>query len=291
MLCEITQDYGFLTVWFVIIVLGMISMVILSGAVFYPYYVKPTIETWQYKNNPKYPSPQMVKKEIIHTGKGLITAAICPALTLVASQWGWSQGYCGFKEKAPNLFIQAFVIIIFSDIYEYSYHWMGHKFSKLWDIHRHHHMFWNPSPFSVIADEWADQLVRTLPLIILPAIMPTNMDLLFGLFSLLFYGYGVYLHWGFESKYLSAHNPIFNTAYHHYIHHAVSAIGRPYYTGFFFKIWDQLFGSNYPGPCTCYKCRAPRTKSEWEAIVKPDYSVLLNTSFWLKSYEVEVKSE
>jgi hypothetical protein len=41
--------------------------------------------------------------------------------------------------------------------------------------------------------------------------MPINIDLLFAVFGLLFYGYGVYLHWGHESPLLSAHNPIFNT--------------------------------------------------------------------------------
>ena len=44
-----------------------------------------------------------------------------------------------------------------------------------------------------------------------PMMMPINIDLLFGIFGTLFYGYGVYLHWGYESPYLSAHNPIFNT--------------------------------------------------------------------------------
>jgi lathosterol oxidase len=87
-------------------------------------------------------------------------------------------------------------------------------------------MFYNPTPFAVIADEYLDQFVRTLPLVILPLALPINMDLMFLIYSTLFYGYGVYLHWGHESSLLSAHNPIFNTAYHHYIHHAVSAKGR-----------------------------------------------------------------
>jgi hypothetical protein len=32
--------------------------------------------------------------------------------------------------------------------------------------------------------------------------MPMNMDLLFFTFLLFFYGYGVYLHWGFEVEYV-----------------------------------------------------------------------------------------
>lgn len=44
------------------------------------------------------------------------------------------------------------------------------------------------------------QFVRSAPLLLLPVVMPMNMDLLFFTFAIFFYGYGVYLHWGFELK-------------------------------------------------------------------------------------------
>ncbi len=58
---------------------------------------------------------------------------------------------------------------------------------------------------------------------------------------------------------------------------------RPIYTGFFFKIWDQLFGTENPGGCNCAQCRPVRTVQEWEATVKPDYSVLLSPEWWLST--------
>jgi lathosterol oxidase len=225
MLCEIATNNGFFLLWVVMTVLGLLSMVVLSGSVFYPYYVDVTFEKWQMKNNPKFPSPLLVKKEIVHMCKGLSVATLCPAFTLMASRWGVSQGYCGYRADAPSLLVQALVIFVFTDFVEYGYHWVGHRFAFFWSIHRHHHMFYNPTPFAVIADEYLDQFVRTLPLVILPLALPINMDLMFLLFTTLFYGYGVYLHWGFETKMLTAHNPILNTAYHHYVHHAISAKG------------------------------------------------------------------
>jgi hypothetical protein len=39
----------------------------------------------------------------------------------------------------------------------------------------------------------------------------------------------------------------------HYLHHAISVKNKPYHTGFFFKLWDQLFGSMYKGECFCVK--------------------------------------
>jgi hypothetical protein len=60
--------------------------------------------------------------------------------------------------------------------------------------------------------------MRTLPMVALPLMLPLNMDLLFAIFAVLFYGYGVYLHLGYETPYLSAHNPLLNTSYHHYLY-------------------------------------------------------------------------
>ena len=55
------------------------------------------------------------------------------------------------------------------------------------------------------ADEWADQFMRSLPLLVIPMLIPVNMDMLFIQYGLMFYGYGVYLHWGYEHPKLSSH--------------------------------------------------------------------------------------
>ena len=177
-------------------------------------------------------------------------------------------------------------IFAFSDLVEYIYHYCGHRYDFWWSIHKHHHHFYNPSPFAVIADDWPDQFMRTLPMIMLPSLLPINMDLLFFCFASLFYGYGVYLHSGYESRSISAHNPIFNTSYHHYHHHAISTKNKPICTGFFFKIWDQLFGTeDDKEKCSCYVCRPAKDRSfaVWEKTLKPDYGVLLNVSWWLNT--------
>jgi lathosterol oxidase len=86
-------------------------------------------------------------------------------------------------------------------------------------------------------------------------------------------------------SYPDAHNVILNTSFQHYLHHAVSTKNRPYHTGFFFKIWDQLFGSIYPNEkCFCVKCQykqGKRTLKHFKDIEKPDYSILLNWKFWI----------
>jgi lathosterol oxidase len=290
MLCEIASNYGFIALWATMTFSGFAAMMVLSTIIFIPYYVNPTFERWLLKCNPKFPSPALIKKEIVHMTKGLVVATLIPSFTLFASFSGLSKGYCGDPHNIglSGFIVQAAIIFGFTDLAEYAYHWLGHRYKSFWEIHKHHHSFFNPSPFAVIADEWPDQFMRTLPMAILPTLMPINMDLLFGIFATLFYGYGVYLHWGYESSYLSTHNPIFNTSYHHYHHHAVSVIGKPVYTGFFFKIWDNLFHTLPSTPCACHECRPKRTKEEWNATLKPDYSVLLSPSWWINT-TIDVK--
>jgi len=163
---------------------------------------------------------------------------------------------------------------------------MGHRFSFMWAAHKTHHTLYNPTPFATIADDMLDQFLRAAPLLFFPIIMPINIDLMFAQFTIFFYAYGVYLHSGHEFEFLDAHNPIINTSFQHYLHHAVSVLHKPYHTGFYFKVWDQIFGSTYPSECLCSKCArtaGKRTKEIYQKIDKPDYSVLLSPSFWLTS--------
>eukprot|EP01116_Phalansterium_solitarium_P003311 TRINITY_DN14135_c0_g1_i1.p1 TRINITY_DN14135_c0_g1~~TRINITY_DN14135_c0_g1_i1.p1 ORF type:complete len:307 (-),score=103.77 TRINITY_DN14135_c0_g1_i1:318-1121(-) len=257
----------------------------MSGAIFMKYYVNPTFEIWQNKSNPKYPSPDSVRNEIIQMIKGMATATLLPSLSLYLAQHGLSKAYCGFNQYgiAYDVF-QFFLIWIGTDLWEFYYHRMGHTISFFWDRHKPHHTFYNPSPFAVIADEYTDQFVRSAPLLLFPLLLPINMDIMYFEFAVFFYGYGTYLHWGYEFEWLDAHHPIMNTAFQHYIHHAQSIINKPYHTGFFFKIWDQLAGSVFDQECVCAKCcraKGLRTREAFAKIEKPDYSVLLSPSFWL----------
>lgn len=52
------------------------SMMILSSAVFIPLYARPSQALWRYKCNPKFPSPLLVKKEIVHTVKVRVACGV-----------------------------------------------------------------------------------------------------------------------------------------------------------------------------------------------------------------------
>jgi len=176
-----------------------------------------------------------------------------------------------------------------SDFYEFYYHRLGHTTNFGWLQHRYHHVFYNPSPWAVIADEPGDQFMRALPLLIYPLLLPINIDLMFGVFGVFFYAYGVYIHSGFEFAWLDAHNRLtINTSYHHYLHHSKSIRNKPYATGFMFQMWDTMFGSVYDGKCFCARCareQGQRSRAQYDALEQPNYGLLFKPSFWLDTFK------
>ncbi len=288
MLVELAERGNFFITWLVLTVLAFGMTLAMSGTLFAIYYFRPTFERWQRKSNPAFPKPTMVRREVLQMLKGIYTATLCPALALHLVESGWSKAYGGLGGYGVGyLVLTFFVAWIGSDLYEFLYHRLGHTRAFWWKQHKSHHVFFNPSPFAVIADDHVDQLIRSAPLLIIPMLMPINMDLLFLTYGAFFYGYGVYLHWGFELSWPNAHHRWINTSFQHYVHHAKSTLHKPMHTGFFFKIWDQIAKSEYragPEECVCASCstaRGERSREAFAALDKPDYSPLLSPSFWL----------
>jgi len=192
MLCEINTFGNIFVSYIVICLLTIVTTAILSGSAFYYYYSKPTYEKWTRKSNPLYPEVDKVRDEIIQTLKGIASAAICPAISMWMGSNGYNQAYCNVEPHGYLwLLIQFLIIWIGTDFCEFYYHRLGHTTNWGWVQHKYHHIFYNPTPWAVIADEYVDQFVRAVPLIIFPIIMPTNIDLMFITFTTFFYGYGV----------------------------------------------------------------------------------------------------
>lgn len=289
MLYALAQQGNFFLTWLVLTVVAFGLTMAMSGALFARYYWRPTFETWQHKSSPQYPKPAMIRREILQMLKGIYTATFCPAVALHLVDAGWSHAYGGLGGYGlPYLVFTFFLVWVGSDLYEFLYHRLGHTRAFWWKQHKPHHAFANPSPFSVIADDHLDQLVRSAPMLFVPLLVPINMDLLFLTYGAFFYGYGVYLHWGHELRWPDAHHAWINTSFQHYLHHARSSENKPIHTGFFFKVWDKLAGSAFDEPastCACAKCcvaRGERTREAFDAIEKPDYSVLVSPSYWVR---------
>jgi len=295
-LCGVVRQYAgtsFLLCWVIVAFFSYLSVAGFSGTCFYKLYwpSQVTYEKWMWKSNPKFPTPEKVRDELVQTCKAVWCAALCPALAFWLYARGDEapvpfKGFCGTTPEYGWGYNLAcfFIFWLGSDFYEFSYHYIGHRFACMWNWHRHHHVFFNPTPFAVVADEFADQFARSLPLVLFPLLMPCNLDVLFGVFMLLFYGTGVYHHCGYEVRWPNAHTGFFNTSYHHYLHHSISIKSKPYHCGFMFQAWDQMFGSIYHGKCFCVQCQqaeGKRSRELFDQVALQDYTVLLKPSFWV----------
>lgn len=232
-----------------------------------------------------------------------MAAALPPALSLhFARQPGafhFSKAYCGWgppgdevnswRNGWPYLVGTFLLCWLVSDFFEWAYHRWGHQTSSGWRQHKFHHAFYNPTPFATVADDYIDQFVRASPLLWLPMLIPINMDMLLVLFGALFYAFGLYQHWGFELSWLSAHQSIITSSFHHHAHHARATRGRPLHTGQLLQLWDRLCGSVIdPSECFCCRCavsKGDRTLAAFEALPKPDYSPLLSWKTWVYDFK------
>eukprot|EP00922_Rhytidocystis_sp_ex-Travisia-forbesii_P020330 GHVS01029929.1.p1 GENE.GHVS01029929.1~~GHVS01029929.1.p1 ORF type:complete len:305 (+),score=13.16 GHVS01029929.1:278-1192(+) len=290
-LLEMSEGTSLLSTWAKLFGIAWLFVMALSSTTFYLLFWKPTYDLWKKKSNPNYPPPAKVREEIVQMNKGLLFASFMPALTLWLAHRGLSKGYGGWPESWLQEMGSQFCYLLILDFFEFFYHYCTHRFAFLWTFHKYHHTFPNPSPFAVIADEVVDQLIRSSPMAFVPLFMRLNVDIMFVVMALFTYGYGTYLHCGHELNYPDAHQPIINTSYHHYCHHAVSILNKPYHCGFVLGIFDRAVDSVYRDRCMCAKCcnaKGERTLEKWKELKKPDYSVMLSARFWSEALGMEL---
>ena len=95
-----------------------------------------------------YPSVEKVRDEIIQMLKGMVCSAFFPALSFHYANS--LQAFCGWGGYSWSYHIMTFgVVMIGSDFYECLYHRLGHVDFRFWKQHKHHHVYFNPSPFSL----------------------------------------------------------------------------------------------------------------------------------------------
>eukprot|EP00921_Rhytidocystis_pertsovi_P002847 GHVQ01004790.1.p1 GENE.GHVQ01004790.1~~GHVQ01004790.1.p1 ORF type:complete len:258 (+),score=6.64 GHVQ01004790.1:318-1091(+) len=248
-LVELTAGWSLLSIWMTISALAWFFIMTTSSVAFYMYFWKPTFELWQRKSSPHYVPATKVREEIVQMNKGLIFSAFAPSLTIWLAQRGMTKAYSSTPDSWAQEFACQFLYWLLLDVYEFLYHYGTHRIAVLWTFHKYHHTFPNPTPFAVIADEIVDQVIRSAPMVLFPLFLPLNVDLLFFQMACIHYAYGTYLHCGHELAVLDAHHPFMNTSYHHYCHHAVSIIHKPYHCGFVLSV--SFFYVEVSSTCYC----------------------------------------
>ena len=305
MICQLlTQDKTFLQTWLVLYVQSFVTLQFLAAAFFKYYYVDITFGKFQCKTNPKFPSLCTVRDEIITSAKGLLGATFMSTVALhmivykqrqqegqqfndddsffariLSNYKGYSFGSTAADDADTwyDILYQFVTLAIIIDGTLWAIHYVHHKVHFLWEQHKEHHKYYNPSPFGSSANDMIElSSCSGIPLVVIPFLMPVNIDIALFVITIMFGIFSTYLHTGFEVTFHDAHHPIVSSSYQHYIHHAVSFMNRPIYCGGTFKIWDQVAQSTMPPnyKCKCVSCRPKRTLEQYQTTYIPDYSVM-----------------
>lgn len=288
MLCAVTghlfESLGFVPTWLLVTAFLLLCAAATASSIFYFFYFHVTLDKWRTKTNPQYPSVDEVRREITTTILYSPCAGFGTTLGLWLHHQGWGHGYCGLPQGFGwcSEAVMSIAILVGVDFLLWARHWFVHT-TGLPIMHHVHHGYSNPTPFAVGANAM-DEVLDFMHLAIIPLLVPVNMDLLCGVTFFMVGTYGSYLHCGHEFKWLSAHNPIFNTSFHHYVHHTVHSPTKVLHAGLVFRVWDQVAGSVYTKRCFCARCSCNsggRTAADFARVRVPDYSALLHPKFWL----------
>lgn len=237
--------------WSLLSIIGCVSIfiiiwyLILCGGLYYMCYVSQYKETaLGWKTQMKIPSNDTVKKEIIDGCISSMAASVNISLSIWLSNGNWNQLYGNFSELTVIWHITSlFFIWLLTEIFEWTFHWLSHNNKVLWNIHKKHHLFPNPTPFSVLSDHPLDMFIKSSPMLWLPLMFPVWDFTLLAWFGFVNFLYGAYLHSGFEFPFLPARDSQYLiSSWHHNIHHTLH-IGKNF--GFFTRFMDIIFGTKY----------------------------------------------
>ncbi len=185
---------------------------------------------------------RQVRGEIFDGTLSMTMVMGCVALSFWFSYHGYNKLYASPGEY-PLWAIPLSVVGVFlvMEIFEWAFHWACHRNDWLWQVHKHHHRYSNPTPFGVMADQPVDMFIKASPIIWIPFLFPILDVALIGTFASMNFLYGTYLHAGYDPPWMpSPHSRFMLSAWHHNEHHAGS-LDHNY--GFFTGFMDILAGT------------------------------------------------
>lgn len=292
MLLELHDQYlmgDFRKTFVVICILEYSFSMLMKTWLFVRFYARPTFAQWQRKTVPVFPTPACVRREIVTYLAGAWPMCVMAAASLHMARHMQSMAYSGLGGFGVcYLLLTIPVVTLLSDLFEYFEHWLGHMWRPYARyVHGDHHAHYNPTPFAGNSDSIPQCFFRSIPCVLIPLLIPVNLDVLFAVRLLLCPTCWMtgYLHCGFEFKQQDNHfnSRLFFTNYHHNVHHTKSKGKAVCNIGAWLQIWDRAFGTLYTGECACAACQCKegaRSPEAWAVVTKPDYSVLLSPSFW-----------
>jgi len=202
-------------------------------------------DRWRiYRTQLRMPDRRTLWGEIYHGTVSCLAASLSITLNIWCYQHGWSRMTTRYDQLSFGEHLEySFWVWAITEVYQWWYHKMCHHWQILWRFHRFHHLYSNPTPFTVLCDHPVDMFFKSSPLFWIPLIIPVWDVTLYGWYGFVHLIYGAYLHSGYEIPWLpSKTSRWFVSSWHHNVHHSLNI---PKNFCFYTRILDVLFDTNY----------------------------------------------
>lgn len=232
-----------------IISAGFISLMItlryfiVAGVFFLIFYIFKK-KKWSYKKiQQRFPVKKDYAREIGYSMLTIVIFIIVAMIVFVSPLRQYTQIYREFSDYGWGYFtLSFFMIILLHDTYFYWMHRMIHHPKLFKNVHRVHHLSYNPSPWAAFAFHPLEAILEAFIIIIVVFLFPVHR---FAIIAFIFFMmiYNVYGHLGYElfPKNANKHRILkwFNTSINHNQHHQYA---RSNY-GLYFRWWDEWMGT------------------------------------------------
>jgi len=198
-------------------------------------------QRWQHKRiQRQFPDAGQVAEEIRLSTVTTIFFGVMIALIYAIDSLGWTQIYWTISDYGwPYLALSVAVIAVVHDTYYYWVHRLMHVPKLFKIVHKQHHSFVNPTPFSALAFHPLEGLIEIGIIGLLLFVMPLH-PLAMAIYLMILTFLNMVSHVGYELYPRWVHK-YFITSTHHNLHHSRA---NGHYM-LLFPFWDRLMGTNH----------------------------------------------
>ncbi|WP_293894179.1 sterol desaturase family protein [Flavobacterium sp.] len=226
------KDYNLL----VMVAIFVLRFCLIAGIAYFIFYVWKRKEFIHLKLNQKQPDFIQLKTELLYSAITLLIYSISFYLLIYWYQKGYTQIY--FKIGTfgyAYFFLSILMMVLIHDAYFYWSHKLMHQLPFLFRFHKIHHFSHNPNPWSAFSFHPVEAIISLGIMPIILFTLPVHPYALI-VFSTVVVVYNVYIHLGYNIKFLFMGSALRNTAQNHDLHHRVSK----YNYGLYFSFWDRI---------------------------------------------------
>lgn len=221
-----------------------IRYIIFAGIAYFVFYILRN-QRWRHRKiQPRRPSAQSIKTEVMFSASTIVIFATVIYLTVFSPLRSLTRIYDSVDAYGVLYLLVSFpLILLLHDTWFYWTHRLMHWKAIFPYVHKVHHLSHNPTPLAAFSFHPLEAIVEIGVLPVIAFILPVHSWIL-ALFGIYMMASNVIGHLGFEifPKWFITNKVtrMFTTSTHHNLHHR---FGKGNY-GLYFNFWDRLLGTS-----------------------------------------------